>query len=205
MNKKIIILILPLLIVLTISYFYFSSRDNSINISVASIREDNQLRNNVIEIETTMALTHAMKMSFDELINKTEPYIHTYYKETYFDELKKVYETHNLIPYLTKPPYYQYISKVYSNDDDSVKQVYVKSTEISAIDSSTLMPVKDTRSQSAKLYTFKKENEQWKVLSVTNYHLSIDRNKPKQIIERFTNYNNTPIEYELIKILDSLN
>jgi hypothetical protein len=76
---------------------------------------------------------------------------------------------------------------------------------ISAINATTGEPVEGTRSQIAKLYTFKQENDQWKIFSVASYHLSIDRNKPKQIIERFTNYNNTPIEYEPIKILDSLN
>lgn len=169
-----------------------------------NLQADTQLRNNVIEIEMNMALTHVMKMSFDELVDKTEPYIYSYYQDTYFDELKRAYETRNLVPYINEPPYYKYISKVYSSDDNSVKQVFIKSTEISAVNLSTNMPVEGTKSQIAKLYTLKKENEQWKVSSVTNYILSIDINKPKRIIERFENYNNIPIEYESIKILDSL-
>jgi hypothetical protein len=205
MNKKIIILILPLVIVLTISIFYFTSSDNSINIDDTSISEDAQLRNNVIEIETNMELTHVMKMSFEEMVNKTEPYIFSHYKESYFDELKKASETRNLVPYINEPPYYQYISKVYTSDDNSIKQIFMKSSEISAVNLSTNIPVEGTKSQIAKKYTFKKENDQWKVSSVNNYILSIDKNEPKRIIEMFANYNNTPIEYESIKTLDSLN
>jgi hypothetical protein len=204
MNKKIIIVILPLIIVLTISCFYFINRDNSINIDGTSISEDTQLRNNIIEIETNMALTHVMKMSFDELVNKTEPYILSYYKEIYFDELEKANETRNLVPYINEPPYYQYISKVYTSDDNSVKQVFTKSSEISAVNLSTNMPVEDTKSQIAKKYTFKKENNQWKISSFNYYILSIDKNEPKLIIEMFANYKNTPIEYESIKTVDSL-
>jgi hypothetical protein len=204
MNKKIIILILPLIIVLTISGFYFINRDNRINIDGTSISEDTQLRNNVIEIETNMALMHVMKMSFDELVNKTEPYILSNYKETYFNELKKANETRNLVPYIIEPPYYQYISKVYTSDDNSVKQIFTKSSEISAVNLSTNMPVKGTKIQIGKKYIFKKEKDQWKISSVNNYILSIDKNEPIRIIEMFANYNNTPIEYECIKTLDSL-
>jgi beta-lactamase regulating signal transducer with metallopeptidase domain len=171
----------------------------------ANFQEDIQLRNSVIEIETNMALTHVMKMSYDELTNKTEPYMYSYYKETYFDELKRAYETRNLVPYINKPPYYQYISKVYSSNDNSVKHVFIKSSEISAVNLSTNMPVEGKKSQTAKKYTFKKENDQWKISSVNNYILSIDINEPKRIIEMFANYNNVPIEYESIKTLDSLN
>jgi hypothetical protein len=201
MNKKFLIFGILAIVLLTVSFFLLNN-SHILNTNKSYKDIDNQLRNRVIEIETNIASTHAMKMSFDKLKNKTEPYIFSHFKETYFDELKKAYETRNLIPYINKPPYYQNISKVYSNDDASIKQVYVKSTEISAIDLATQMPVKDTRSQIAKLYIFKKQNNEWKVSAVNNYILSIDRNEPKQIIERFTNYKNTPIEYESIKVLE---
>lgn len=204
MNKKIIIIALSIALIFTISFLYFTNENRTSNTTNSTENTDAQLVNNVIDIEINMALTHVMKMSFDELTNKTEPYIYSHYKETYFDELKKANETHNLIPYLSEPPYYLYISKVFTNADNSVKQIYTKSYEISAVNATTKKPVAGTKSQIAKLYTLKKENEQWKIFSVTNYILPIDRNKPKQIIEKFASYNNTPIEYEAIKILDNL-
>ncbi len=202
MHKKIIILVLSISLIFTISFLYFTNENKTVNTSKHMESIDTQLRNNVIEIETSMALTHVMKMSYDELMNKTEPYIHSHYRETYFNELKRAYETRNLVPYISEPPYYLYISKVYTNDDNSVRQIFTKSSEISAINLSTKMPVEGTKSQIAKLYTFKKVNEQWKIFLVTNYSIAIDRNEPKKIIEKFTNYNNTPIEYESIKILE---
>jgi hypothetical protein len=175
------------------------NRDKNINIGDISISEDTQLRNNVIEIETNIALTHIMKMSFDELVNKTEPYLYSYYKETYFDELKNENDTRNLVPYINEPPYYQYISKVYTSDDNSVKQIFIKFPVSSTIGYSTK---EGTESQIVKLYILKKENDQWIISSVKDYILSIDRNEPKRIIERFTNYYDTPIEYEYIKVLE---
>lgn len=204
MKKRNLILALSVILVLAAVFLYFNKINKTVDSDSETVNEDNRLRNAVIELETNRALTHAMEMTWDELVNQTEPHIYSYYKETFFSELQRAYETRNLVPYIfdSGPPYYQYISKVYSSDDNSVKQIFTKSSEISAIDLSTQMPVEGTKSQIAKMYIFKKENEQWKVFSVNNYLLSIDRNEPKKIIEKFANYNDTPIEYEYIKILE---
>lgn len=202
MNKKVLILTLSVALIVSTAFFYFRSMNDTVSTDNTVKTQDDKLISNVIEIETNMSLTHFMKMPFDELINKTEPYIHSYYKEPYFDELKKANETSNLVPYINEPPYYRYISKVYSNEDNSVKQIFVKFPLDSAMNLSTKTPVDGTKFQIAKLYTFKKENDQWKIFSVTNYILSIDRNEPKRIIAKFTNYNNTPIEYEYVEILE---
>ncbi|MDF2519765.1 MAG: hypothetical protein K0R84_393 [Clostridia bacterium] len=202
MKKRNLILALSVILVVAAAFLYFNKINKTVDSGSETVNEDNLLRNAVIEIETNMALTHAMEMTWDELVNQTEPHIYSYYKETFFSELKRAYETRNLVPYILDngPPYYQYISKVYSSDDNSIKRIFTKSSEISAIDLSTQMPVEGTRSQVAKMYIFKKENEQWKVVSVNNYLLSIDRNEPKKIIEKFANYNDIPIEYEYVKI-----
>lgn len=202
MNKKVLILALSAIIIFAAAFLYFNNPNRTVYTEKRMIDEDTQLRNNVVEIETNISLTHFMKMSFDELINKTEPYIHSYYKETYFDGLKKANETRNLVPYLSEPPYYRYISKAYSSNDNSVKQVFIKFPVDSAINFSDRTPVEGTKFQIAKAYTFKKENGEWKVFSIGNYILSIDRNEPKRIIERFTNFNGAPLEYENIKILE---
>lgn len=204
MKKRNLILVLSVILILAAAFFYFSILNKTADIGKVMANEDNLLRNAVTEIESNMALTHVMEMTWGELVNQTEPLIYSSYKETYFDELKRAYETRNLVPYIfdSGPPYYQYISKVYSSDDNSVKRIFTKSSEISAIDLSTQMPVEGTKSQIAKMYIFKNENEQWKIFSVNNYILSIDRNEPKKIIEKFANYNDIPIEYEYVKILE---
>jgi hypothetical protein len=201
MTRKGTILALLIIIIFATALYYFYTLYKAEDTDKTMISDNTQVRNSVIEIETHISLTHYMKMPFDEFVNKTESRIHPYYKETYFDELKKASKMGNLVFYINEPPYYRYVSKVYSSIDNTIKQVYVKFPVDSAINASTKTPVDGTKFQIAKLYTFKKENDQWKVFSVANYSLSIDRNEPKQIIERFANYNNTPIEYESIKIL----
>lgn len=203
-RPRILMLALLIILIFTAALFYIIKTGESVGTGNTLKDKESQLIINVVEIEKNRALAHVMKISYDELKSKTEPFIYTQYKETYFEGLKKEYETRNLMPYILDqgPPYYEYISKVYSSDDGSIKQIFTKSTDIWAINAVTHKPIEGTRSQIAKQYTFRKENGQWKILSANNYILSIDKHEPKRIIEKFTNFKDKPIEYEYIKVLE---
>lgn len=167
-----------------------------------NLQEDNQLRNNVIEIEKNLVLLELNNLTFDDFKIKTNSLIHSYYSDSYFEGKEDVYNGIGSLVISTKTPIFQFISKVYSSDDNSVKQIYVKSSVVPAIDLSTQMPVEGTGSQVVRLYIFKKENEQWKITSDTSNLVSVARGEPKKIIEKFANHNGIPIEYEYTKILE---
>ncbi len=202
MSKKILILLLSVVLLLAISLYGYKGFHKTSAASVIVPDEDAPLRDHIIQLEKNLAATNVLKMTFEELTSQTEPMIHPFYKETYFDNLKKSYEIRSLIPYITEPPYEQFISKVYTNKDGTIKQVFVKSSEISAINAVDKTPVAGTKSLVAKSYVFKKDDGQWKIFSVSNSVISISRNEPKRVIEKFANYDNEPIEYESITVLE---
>jgi hypothetical protein len=187
MNKKVMIVILVLALVFTVLYFYFPNAKEAVG------NKDTQLINRVVEIEKNLVLSQAGSMTLDDFKNETDSYIYSTYKAAYFDEIERAFNrTGGFLAESTKTPIYQYISKVYTDTNQKYKSIYIK------------IPVEETTSQLAKLYIFKKENDQWKISSVTNYILTISRNEPKRIIEKFANYNDVPIEYEYIKVLNHL-
>ncbi len=193
MYKKIIILVLSISLIFTISFLYFTNENKTVNTSKHTESTDTQLINNVIEIEKNLVLSQAFKVSYEEFKNLTFSYIHSYYKDTYYAELQKSFlfdGSGGFLAESTKAPIYQYISKVYTNKDETFKNIYIK------------IPVEGTTTQLAKLYVFKKDADEWRIFSVTNYILSISKNIPKKIIEKFANFNDIPIEYEYIKILE---
>jgi hypothetical protein len=190
MNKKVIPFILSIALIFTAIFFYYNYTNKSVNTDNAINSGDAQLINNVVEIEKNLVLTQSRKMSFNDFESKTIPYIHSYYQESYFDNLEKEFNGMGYLAESTKTPAYQYISKVYTDSSETIKNIYIK------------IPVEETTTQLAKSYIFKKENGEWKVFSVSNYILVISKNEPKKIIEKFTNYNGSPIEYEYIKILE---
>jgi dolichyl-phosphate-mannose--protein O-mannosyl transferase len=192
MNRKPIIFILSIVaifivVILTASYFYFANTTTNETTIVES--EDTQLINKVIEIEKNLVLTQTRNITFGEFKDKATTSVHSNYKDSYFSELEKIYNEKGNLVASSKTPVLQYISKVYTGNDGGIKSIYIK------------IPTADTTSQWAKLYIFKQENNEWKIFSVTNYILAISKNEPKKIIEKFTNYNDAPIEYESIKIL----
>lgn len=190
MNKKVIIVGLFIILILAALFFYFTygnkavSTDNPVNI------EDTQLINKVVEIEKSLVLTQARKMAFNDLESKVSPYIHPYYQEAYFDELENAFKGPGFLAESTKTPVRQFISKVYCDRDETYKSVFVK------------IPIEKSTTQLAKLYRFKNENGEFKIFSVNNYILVIDKQEPKKIIEKFSSYNGIPIEYEYMKVLE---
>ena len=188
MKKKAILSILSIFLIFATLFFYFTYK--TINTDSAVSSDDTQLINKVVKIEKNLVITQARKMSFNDFKNTISPDIHSYYQEAYFDELENAFRGPGYLAESTKTPVYQYISKVYTDANETYKNIYIK------------IPVEESTTQLAKLYIFKKENGEWKIFSVTNYILIISRNEPKKIIEKFTNYNGVPIEYEYIKILE---
>lgn len=188
MNRKTIILILSIVVILAGSFFYFTSMTT--NETSGTKNEDTQLIKNVIEIEKNLVIAQTRSITFNELKDRATSYVHSNYKDSYFSELEKTYNEKGNLVASSKTPVLQYISKVYTSNDGVIKNIYIK------------IPTEDNTSQWAKLYIFKQENNEWKIFSVTNYILSISKNEPKKIIEKFANYNNVPIEYESIKILE---
>jgi len=126
------------------------------------------LINKVVEIEKNLVLTQVRKIQFDDFKDETSSLVYTYYQEAYFDELEKAFKTGNLVS-STKTPIYMYISKVYTDMNETLKSIYIK------------IPVEESTTQLAKLYNFKKENGEWKVFSVVHYILVIDRQEPKKL------------------------
>ena len=184
MNKKITFFIISITLVITASILYFANSD------YGAKSENNNLINNVVEIERNLILVQTRNISFNDFKNKTEAFVHSYYKDAYFDELEKEFNGGSLLAASTKAPVYQYISKVYTDPDKSYKNIFTK------------VPLENTTSQAAMRYIFKKDNGEWKIFSANNYYLVIDKNEPKRIIEKFMNYNGKPIKYESLKILD---
>jgi len=184
MNKKITVFILFITIILVAFIFYFTNSDN------AAKSENTKLLNNVAEIERNLILVQIRNISFSDFKNKTGAFIHSYYKEAYFDEAEKTFNGGSLLAASTKTPVYQNISRVYTDTDKTYKNIFIK------------VPLENTTSQFAKQYIFKKENGGWKIFSVLYYYLVIDKKEPKKIIEKFTNFNDIPIEYESVKILE---
>lgn len=184
MNKKKTTTIFLVALVFAASFFYYTYINKT---------EDAQLVANVIEIEKNLVLAQAQSISIKELKDKTSPFIHSRYMDAYFDMIDRASNgTGGLLSLATDVPVYQYISKVYTSEDNTSKSIYIK------------IPVEDPLSQAAKLYIFKNDNNEWKIFSVGNYILVTSRNEPKKIIEKFTSYNDVPIEYEYTKILESI-
>ncbi|HYE10068.1 MAG TPA: hypothetical protein VEF53_07810 [Patescibacteria group bacterium] len=185
MNKRITIYILFILLISTALFFYFANANETVE------NEDDQLLNRVVEIERNRLLAQARSISFSDYKDRTSSFIHSYYRDAYFDELESAYKTHNIAE-LTKIPVYQYFSKVYTAANEKSKSIYVK------------IPFEGTTSQWGRLYIFKQEKKEWKIFSVRDHLLVIKRDDTKRIIEKFTNYDDVPIEYEYIEILELL-
>lgn len=190
MNKKVITFVLSIALIFAAIFFYYTYTNKTQNTDNAASSEDTQLINKVVEIEKNLVLTQVRKMSFNDFKNTISPDIHSYYQEAYFDELENAFKGPGYLAESTKTPVYQYISKVYADANETYKSIYIK------------IPVEETTTQLAKSYIFKKENDEFKIFSVTNYILVISRNEPEKIIEKFTKYNGVTIEYEYIKILE---
>jgi len=79
---------------------------------------------------------------------------------------------------------------VYSGTDGKFKYIYVK------------IPEEGVVGQVTKLYTFREENSEWRIISLKYYVLPSDMKRPDKDLEKFTNHNGIPIEYEYIKILE---
>lgn len=202
MNKRSISIILSIALIFTASYLYFTNASTTLNTESAVDNVDEQLINSIVEIEKNLTLGEFFRITFADFKDETSSIIHSHYRDTYFENTERYFNGQGILIPFVKPPIYFDISKVYSNGEDTSKQIFVKCPEISPIDSVTQMSAEGPKSQSVKVYSFKKENEQWKIFSVSNYLLSIDRNEPKIIIDRFANFNGVPIEYESIKIYE---
>lgn len=190
MNKKISIFILSVVLILAASFFYFTNSNHAISTDNTVKSEDTWLINNVIEIEKNLVLAQFRRISFVDFKNKISPFIHSYYRDSYFEELEKFYNGGGDLAVSTQIPLYEYLSKVYSSKDEAYKYIYVK------------IPDERFIGQVAKLYTFKKENSDWNIISLKYYILSDDMKEPKKDNEKFTNHNGIPIEYESIKIIE---
>lgn len=192
MYKRIITLVISIVLIFTISYLYFTNENKTASTAKHMESTDTQLIDNVIELEKNLVLAQTRKLSYNEFKAKTDSFIHSYYKDGYFGELEKLFlfDGSGDLASSTKAPVYQYISKVYTSKDEAYKNIFIK------------IPVEGTTSQVAKLYVFKKEKEEWKIFSVKGSILVIEKNTPKEIIEKFTNYDNVKIEYEYTKILE---
>lgn len=175
------------IVIIAVFCFYFMYTNKTINTPNMS---DARLIDNVVEIEKNLMFLQLRSISFNDFKNKINPFVHSYYKDSYFGELEKLYNDRRDMAASTQIPLYEYISKVYSSKDEIYKYIYVK------------IPEKGVSGQVAKLYTFKKDDGEWNIISINYYVLSNDMKRPKKDVERFTKFNDILIEYESIKIIE---
>lgn len=183
MNRKVIFVIALVVIFFTASYFYLINTNN------IKTNEDTILRNNVVEIEKNLALTQFQRITFEEFRDYTKNYFHPYYVDSYFDETEDSYNSGWSISASTLPVSI-YISNVYTNNDEKNKYVFVRISE------------ENMANQAAYIYNFVKVDDTWKITRIYYYTLSKDMKKPEKDAKRFTSFDDIPIEYELIKILE---
>lgn len=186
MNKKITILALLVILVLTASFFYLTDMKKNIDTNKTVSDEDAQLIDNVIKLEKNLVLLQTRGISFDDFKKITSSFFHSYYSDSYFDDLEKWQDDPAYAASII--PVNEYISKAYSDNNETYKKVFIK------------IPIEGSTSQIAKKYIFKKDNGEWKIFSTATYLLSVKNSKKR--IEEFTNFNETLIEYEYIKILE---
>jgi hypothetical protein len=184
MNKKIMMFILSLVIIFISIFFYYTYANNAVN------SEDTNLINNVVEIEKNLVLAHRHSISFNDFKNKISPFVHSYYRDSYFEELERLYNGGGNLAVSVQTPLYEYISKVYSSKDEEYKYIYAK------------IPEEGVIGQAAKLYKFKKENSEWHIIFVSYHILSDDMKELRKDDIKFTDHNGIPIEYESIKIIE---
>lgn len=181
MNKKVIVIVLLIALVFTASYLYFSNRN-----------EDTSLINKVVEIEKNLVLAQLHEISFQDFKGKTSGFIHPYYSNEFFERIEKQYNSNEMMVVSTKLPLYQDVSKVYTSEDGANKFVFVK------------IAVEGIENLAAERVTFIKDDGEWKVRNIGSYVLSKDMKRPIKDVETFTSFNDTPIEYESIRILNNL-
>jgi hypothetical protein len=184
MNKRIIMLILSSVIIFIAIFSYYAYANNAVN----SI--DTKLINNVVDIEQNLVLAHRHSISFDDFRNKISPFVHSYYRDSYFEGLERLYNGGGNLAVSVQIPLYEYISKVYSSKDEKYKYIYAK------------IPEEGVIGQAAKLYKFKEENGEWRIIFVSYHILSDGMKELRKDDKKFTNHNGTSIEYESIKIIE---
>lgn len=181
MKKRNSMILLLIILIFAASYFYYTNSDHILSASKTLNRVESHMTQGVVDIEKGLALLQTNQISIDEFKEESALFFHPYYRDTYLQGLESSYKAGKAIALSTQLPLYENISKVYTSRDETIKYIYVKAQEKNATD------------QTVKLYTFKKEDGDWDIISVKNYVISSKKS---------SGFDDSSIEYQSIKILE---
>ena len=181
MKKRNSVIVLLILFVFTASYFYFINSNEALSANKMLNMEEMQMVQRVVEVEKNLARLQLNQITLEDSKKEIALFFHSYYRDTFLQELTDMYKAHKAVDRSTQLPLFEKISKVYTSRDETIKYIYVKSQEKSAVD------------QTVKLYTFKKEDGDWEIISLKNYTVSD---------KKTSGFDDSTIEYESMKIMD---
>ncbi len=158
-----------------------------------SMTENEKIIQTVIQNEKNLVLVQLKDLEVDKYREEVKQVLHSNFSDSYIERIDTINDNNGLFALSIEKPIKYHISKVYSGLEDSSKSVFLK------------LPIDNSTNQLYKMYIFKKENEQWKLFQLREYYVITEGPKKenyKSIINTFTNYENSPIEYEDIIIME---
>ena len=158
-----------------------------------SMTENDKIILTVIQNEKNLVLVQLKELEVDKYREEVKQILHSNFIDSYIERIDTINDNNGLFALSIEKPIKYHISKVYSGLEDSSKSVFLK------------LPIDNSDNQLYKMYIFKKENEQWKLFQLREYYVITEGPKSenyKRIINTFTNYENAPIEYEEISIME---
>lgn len=158
-----------------------------------SMTENEKIIQAVIQNEKSLVLVQLKDLEVDNYREEVKQILHSNFIDSYIERIDTINDNNGLFALSIEKPIKYHISKVYSGLEDSSKSVFLK------------LPIDNSDNQLYKMYIFKKENEQWKLFQLREYYVITEGPKSenyKRIINTFSNYENAPIEYEEISIME---
>ncbi len=181
MKKRNSAILLLIILIFAASYFYYTNSDHILSASKTLNRIESHMVQGIVDIEKGLALLQTNQISIDEFKEESALFFHPYYRDTYLQGLESSYKAGKVIALSTQLPLYENVSKVYTSRDETIKYIYVKAQE------------KTEGGQTVKMYTFKKEDGDWDIISIKNYIVSGNKN---------SGFDDSTIEYQSVKILE---
>lgn len=158
-----------------------------------SMTENEKIIQAVIQNEKSLVLVQLKDLEVDKYKDEVKQILHSDFSDSYIERIDTINDNNGLFVLSIEKPIKYQISKVYTGLDDGSKSVFLK------------LPIDNSTNQLYKMYIFKKEDEQWKLFQLREYYVITEGPKKenyKRIINTFSNYENIPIEYEEITIME---
>jgi hypothetical protein len=158
-----------------------------------SMTENDKIIQTVIQNEKNLVLVQLKNLEVDKYKEEVKEILHPNFSQSYIEKIDNIKNNNGLFALSIEKPIKYQISKVYTGLEDSSKSVFLK------------LPIDNSYNSLYKMYIFKKEENEWKLFQLREYYVITDGPKKenyKNIINTFTNYENSPIEYEDIMIME---